>query len=89
IPGEISNSAGTFVCNQVMYVLLHELRRQPEARAGFVHIPFIPAQVLERRSAPSMALEQIAAALRLIVAATLDPSAVPRGTRALGGGGAH
>lgn len=85
IPGEISNSAGTFVCNQVMYVLLHALRRQPEARAGFVHIPFIPAQVLERRSAPSMALEQIAAALRLIVAATLDPSAVPRGTRARAG----
>jgi pyroglutamyl-peptidase len=84
IPSEISNSAGTFVCNQVMYVLLHELRRQPEVRAGFVHIPFVPAQVLQRRGTPSMALEQVVAALRAIMAATLDPSVAPRDTPASG-----
>ena len=83
IPAEISNSAGTYVCNQVMYVLLHALRARRAIHAGFVHIPFVPAQVLERRGTSSMALEHSVAALRVIVAATLDPSsAAPRGMHA-------
>ena len=82
IPAEISNSAGTYVCNQVMYVLLHALRARRAMHAGFVHIPFVPAQVLERRGTPSLALEHSVAALRVIVAATLDPSVAPRSTHA-------
>ncbi len=85
IPAEISNSAGTYVCNQVMYVLLHALRARRAMHAGFVHIPFVPAQVLEHRGTPSMALEHSVTALRVIVAATLDSSAAPRGTHAPGG----
>ena len=67
-----------------MYVLLHALRARRAMLAGFVHIPFVPAQVLERRGTSSMALEHSVAALRVIVAATLDPSAAPRSTHATG-----
>ena len=84
IPAEISNSAGTYVCNQVMYVLLHALRARRTVQAGFVHIPFVPAQVLERRGTSSMALEHSVAALHAIVATTLDPSTAPRSTHATG-----
>lgn len=39
---EVSQSAGTFVCNHVFYALMHALRRRASVRAGFVHLP-LPA----------------------------------------------
>lgn len=36
LPAKISNTAGTYLCNHIMYLLLHELKERP---AGFVHIP--------------------------------------------------
>ena len=46
IPAYVSNTAGTYLCNQTMYGTLHLLaqRRHP-ARAGFVHLPLLPAMV--------------------------------------------
>jgi pyroglutamyl-peptidase len=46
IPAYVSNTAGTYLCNQTMYGTLHLLarRRQP-ARAGFIHLPLLPAMV--------------------------------------------
>jgi pyroglutamyl-peptidase len=46
VPAYLSNTAGTYLCNQTMYGTLHRLaeRRQP-ARAGFVHLPLLPAMV--------------------------------------------
>jgi pyroglutamyl-peptidase len=46
IPAALSNTAGTYLCNQTMYGTLHALgvRRHP-ARAGFVHLPLLPAMV--------------------------------------------
>lgn len=85
IPAEISNSAGTYVCNQVMYVLLHALQGHPHARGGFVHIPYSPQQAIRHRDAPSMSLDQVSGALRLIVRAALESvsasthAAVPSG----------
>ena len=38
-PVEISNTAGTYVCNHVFYGLIHSLRRRPGVRGGFVHVP--------------------------------------------------
>lgn len=44
IPAYVSNTAGTYLCNQTMYGTLHRLaqRRHP-ARAGFIHLPLLPA----------------------------------------------
>lgn len=49
LPAQLSNSAGTFVCNHLMYgVLYHCAREMPHVRAGFIHVPFTPAQVADR-----------------------------------------
>ena len=43
VRAEISYSAGTFVCNQVFYALMHRLDGYPEARGGFIHVPWLEA----------------------------------------------
>lgn len=60
ISAALSYSAGTFVCNDVLYSLLHHYHGT-QTRVGFIHVPFLPEQAKE--NAPAMALEQIAAAL--------------------------
>lgn len=82
IPSSLSNSAGTFVCNHIMYGVLHEIAsRNLNIRAGFIHVPFIPEQVVARGTAlPSMAMEDIKkgleAAVKAIVLYQDDISAV-------------
>ncbi|MFT3812273.1 MAG: pyroglutamyl-peptidase I [Acidovorax sp.] len=44
VAGEVSQTAGTFVCNHVLYGLLHLLAPQPGARGGFIHVPWLPEQ---------------------------------------------
>ncbi|MDO4671092.1 MAG: pyroglutamyl-peptidase I [Aerococcus sp.] len=73
LPAEVSNTAGTFVCNHIMYQSLYLTHTEfPGKRAGFMHIPFLPEQVLGRPNTPSMALDDIVkgivAALEAIVA---------------------
>lgn len=43
VRAEISYSAGTFVCNQVFYALMHRLRETPGTRGGFIHVPWLEA----------------------------------------------
>lgn len=70
IPAQISQTAGTFVCNQVFYALLHALRRRRGVRAGFVHVPWSPAQA-RVHAQPGMPAKQVAQALRIIAEAAL------------------
>jgi len=59
----VSNTAGTFVCNDLMYSLLDHLAMQGrEIPAGFIHIPATPAQAAERPS-PSLSPETVAKGL--------------------------
>ncbi|HSX59985.1 MAG TPA: pyroglutamyl-peptidase I [Tahibacter sp.] len=67
LPAEISQTAGTFVCNHVFYGLMHALREAPHVRGGFVHIPFLPEQAVAHAGAPSLALDAVVAGLRVIV----------------------
>ncbi|MDI9460979.1 MAG: pyroglutamyl-peptidase I [Saccharofermentanales bacterium] len=65
IPAAVSNTAGTFVCNHLMYGILYLIDKElPQARGGFIHVPFIPEQAVSRREAPSMSMEDISRALR-------------------------
>ncbi|MDW2100494.1 pyroglutamyl-peptidase I [Vibrio sp. 1580] len=64
IPSQISNSAGTFVCNHLFYGIQHYLKDKP-VRHGFVHIPLLPEQAVDG-SQPSMSLEMIVEGLRLV-----------------------
>src|ERR1051325_4778919 len=70
LPASVSQTAGTFVCNHVFYGLMHELRRQPEVRGGFIHVPSLTEQV--KLGNPSLPLNKMirAIAIALEVAAT-------------------
>ena len=39
VPAEVSQTAGTFLCNHVFYALMHAVRRRAGVRAGFIHVP--------------------------------------------------
>lgn len=70
IPAHISQTAGTFVCNQVFYALLHAMRQRRGMRAGFVHVPWLPTQA-QAHGQPGMPLEQTVRALELIATQAL------------------
>lgn len=73
LPASISNSAGTFVCNHVMYGLLHYINtKRPNMLGGFIHVPFIPEQVITKRHMPSMALDDIVKGLTIIVKGVVE-----------------
>ena len=71
LPAAVSNTAGTFVCNHLMYGVLYTLaKKYPHIKGGFTHVPFIPAQVARRTPvAPYMALEDIKRGLEAAIAA--------------------
>lgn len=69
LPASVSNTAGTFVCNHLMYGVLHTLAKSyPSVRGGFMHVPFAHSQTLER-SAPSMSIPDIAHGIEAAIAA--------------------
>ncbi len=71
-PAEVSNSAGTYVCNHLMYGVLHYLAASGHpARAGFIHVPFAEEQVLAKRDQPSMALASMVKAVEAAIAAAV------------------
>ena len=72
IPASVSQTAGTFVCNHVMYGLLHKLSGIPEAKGGFIHIPYLPQQAAAHPGAPSMAAETVRQGLELAIATALQ-----------------
>lgn len=43
VPGSVSNTAGTYVCNDVLYTLCHHFAGT-ESKVGFIHVPYIPGQ---------------------------------------------
>ncbi|MFJ1766551.1 pyroglutamyl-peptidase I [Amycolatopsis sp. NPDC088138] len=68
VPASVSHTAGTYVCNQVFYGLMHLLATDfPEVRGGFVHVPFSPEQVAASgKAAPSLGVDRIADALEAL-----------------------
>lgn len=63
ISGVVSNSAGAFVCNDTLYLLLHHYAGT-DVKVGFVHVPWLPEQ-----GSPSLPLAQTAAALEAAIRA--------------------
>jgi pyroglutamyl-peptidase len=84
VGAEISQSAGTFVCNQVFYALMHTLARTPapRPRGGFVHVPFIPEQTSGLSGIAAMPLETMVAGLRIAIETALRTK---RDARLVGG----
>lgn len=69
IAAEVSQTAGTFVCNHVFYGLMHEMATQPglaRTRGGFIHVPWLPEQ-----GHPSMPLDKIVMGLQVAIACAI------------------
>lgn len=70
ISAEVSNSAGTFVCNHIMYQALFAATKVDKPfKAGFMHIPFIPEQTTDK---PSLPLEESTKALQIAIETIRD-----------------
>jgi len=73
IPASVSNTAGTFVCNHIMYQTIYlTMTEFPEVKAGFMHIPFLPEQVVNRPNTPAMALDDIVKGITASLKAIID-----------------
>ncbi|APT14831.1 pyroglutamyl-peptidase I [Lactobacillus jensenii] len=72
LPAAVSNTAGTYVCNHIFYQVQYMREKFfPNIKAGFIHIPFLPNQVVARPETPALSLEDdvkgLTAAIRAIV----------------------
>ncbi|WP_317179471.1 pyroglutamyl-peptidase I [Lelliottia amnigena] len=71
IPASVSQTAGTFVCNHVMYGVLHKIGENAEMKGGFIHIPYLPEQAAAHAGAPSMAAQTVKDALKIAITVAL------------------
>ncbi len=70
VPAEVSDSAGTYVCNHLMYGVLHLLAAgELPARAGFVHLPYSEEQALDKPGTPAMSVATMARGIEAAIAA--------------------
>lgn len=69
IPAAVSYSAGTYVCNHVMYTALYEgNKKYPYMKAGFIHVPFLTEQKEVKQNGYFMELEDMVTAIREVLA---------------------
>lgn len=71
IPAEESWSAGTYVCNHLLYGLMHRLQDEILSErgvlGGFIHIPFLPEQAVRHKNAPSLPADLVRQAIEIAV----------------------
>lgn len=75
IPVELSLSAGTFLCNQILYSALHEAAtHRPTMKVGFIHVPALPEQVLDQPNMASMTKDAMLRGVRAAIGVLVTPS---------------
>ena len=74
LPASVSNTAGTFVCNHLMYGVLYRIAKaHPGVRGGFLHVPYVPRQTVHLPApAPSMCEQDIARGIEAAIAAIVE-----------------
>ncbi|MDO4774381.1 MAG: pyroglutamyl-peptidase I [Aerococcaceae bacterium] len=73
LPASVSNSAGTFVCNHIMYQVLYLVDKEfPQTKAGFMHIPFMMEQVVDKPNQPAMSLTDITRGIEAAITAIVE-----------------
>lgn len=78
IPSVISNTAGLYVCNEVMYIsLYHSEKFGFPKKTGFIHVPYLPEQVVEKfsytgQNVPSISFDLQLKAVKLAIKETLQ-----------------
>ena len=83
VAAEVSQTAGTFVCNHVFYGLMHALAKRRAlkgTRGGFIHVPLLPQQ-----GTPSMPLNDMQRGLRTAIRCALRTT----GDVSVGAGASH
>ncbi|ANZ98989.1 pyroglutamyl-peptidase I [Carnobacterium divergens] len=72
IPANVSNTAGTFVCNHIMYQVQYLIEKEyPAVKGGFIHVPYIPEQVIEKAGQPFMSLTDMTKGLTAAIEAII------------------
>jgi len=74
IPSAISNSAGTYVCNHLMYGILHQIHSNnlKNIQAGFIHVPYIKEQVFDKKDVFALELDEIVKALLILIQTSVE-----------------
>ncbi|GAC1390249.1 MAG: pyroglutamyl-peptidase I [Vulcanimicrobiaceae bacterium] len=70
VPGYVSNSAGTYICNQALYETLSLTENaSPPVLVGFVHFPYLPAQAIEAgaENHPSMSFDLMKKSMEILI----------------------
>ena len=68
IPASVSNTAGTYVCNHILYGLCDLIASSfLNIKGGFMHVPFAPEQVVKNPGQPSMSVENIVSAIETAI----------------------
>jgi pyroglutamyl-peptidase len=73
VPAVVSNTAGTYVCNHMMYQILYMIDKEfPGKRGGFIHVPYTPQQVIEKPGQPALAVHDMTTALAAGLSAVVE-----------------
>lgn len=73
VPASVSYTAGTFVCNHLMYGVLYYISKEfPEMRGGFMHVPFLHEQVMNKKDTPSLSKEDIVKGIEAAISAIVE-----------------
>ena len=73
IPASVSYTAGTFVCNDLMYSVLYHINKEfPNTIGGFMHVPFLHDQVLAKPNMPSLSADDIAKGIEVAIEAIIN-----------------
>lgn len=74
MPATISNSMGTYLCNHVAYGVANIIAEHENIKSGFIHIPVLPEQTVNKPRTPSMSLETSTRAIELAIEAIVESS---------------
>lgn len=87
LPASVSNTAGTFVCNHLIYGVLHHIaKKQYATRAGFMHVPYLSAQVVTNAGQASMSLADMVLGVEVAIAVAIAMALNKKNDQKLTGG---
>ena len=73
LPASVSYTAGTFVCNHLMYGVLYHISKEfPDMKGGFMHVPYLHEQVLNRANTPSLSKDDIVRGIEAAITAIVE-----------------
>ena len=73
LPASVSYTAGTFVCNHLMYGVLYHISKEfPDMKGGFMQVPYLHEQVLNRANTPSLSKDDIVRGIEAAITAIVE-----------------